>query len=66
MPDGPACPCRCSSGAERIGAVVVGIGFRAGIREIKHLVARTGASVIVTEDGSRDELATDSGRNCGD
>jgi acyl-CoA synthetase len=58
MPDGPRVHA-LFVGAERIGAVVVGIGFRAGIREIKHLVARTGASVMVTEDGRRPELATE-------
>jgi acyl-CoA synthetase len=60
MPDGPGVH-GVFVAAERIGAVVVGIGFRAGIREITHLVTRTGASLIVTEDGSRDELATELG-----
>jgi acyl-CoA synthetase len=60
MPDGPGVHA-AFVGAERIGAVVVGIGFRAGIREIKHLVVKTGASLLVTEKGSRDELTTELG-----
>jgi len=36
-------------GAERAGAVVVGIGARAGEREVAHLVGRTGASLAVTD-----------------
>ncbi len=48
-------------GAERLGAVVVGIGFRAGNREVAHLVAKTGASVIVTDESRRAEMAGMSG-----
>ena len=36
-------------GAERAGAVVVGIGARAGEREVAHLVGRTGALLAVTD-----------------
>jgi acyl-CoA synthetase len=35
-------------GCEKAGAVVVGIGSRAGDREVHHLVTRTGATTIVT------------------
>ena len=35
--------------AERAGVVVVGIGSRAGAREVEHLVARTGAVDLLTE-----------------
>jgi acyl-CoA synthetase len=35
-------------GVERVGAVSVGLGWRAGAQEIEHLVRRTGASVAVT------------------
>jgi acyl-CoA synthetase len=55
MPDGPAVH-GVYVGAERIGAVVVGIGFRAGRREIEHLISKTDASVLVIEEGSRPEL----------
>jgi acyl-CoA synthetase len=35
--------------AERAGVVVVGIGPRAGTREVEHIVARTGAAALLTE-----------------
>jgi len=35
--------------AERAGIVVVGIGPRAGAREVDHIVARTGAAALLTE-----------------
>jgi acyl-CoA synthetase len=54
LPDGPGVHA-VFVGAERIGAVVVGIGFRAGSREIEHLLTKTGASVFVTEEGRRPE-----------
>jgi acyl-CoA synthetase len=57
MPDGPAVHATFV-GAERMGAVVVGIGFRAGVREIDHLVTKTGASAVVTQERSRPELAS--------
>src|SRR5215207_938169 len=34
---------------ERSGVVVVGIGARAGGREVEHLMERTGARALVTE-----------------
>lgn len=56
MPDGPEVHA-AFVGAERIGAVVVGIGFRAGLQEVEHLVAKTEASVLVLEEGRRSDLA---------
>lgn len=47
MPDGPAVHA-CYLGIERAGGVIVGIGPRAGRREVDHLVAVTGASVLLT------------------
>jgi len=55
MPDGPGVHV-AFVGAERVGVVVVGIGFRAGRREIEHLVTTTAASVLVTEDGHRPDV----------
>jgi acyl-CoA synthetase len=57
MPDGPRIHA-AYVGAERAAAVVVGIGFRAGDREVEHLVTTTTASVLVTEDGLRSDLAS--------
>src|SRR5665213_2455505 len=54
MPDGPAVHATFV-GVERIGAVVVGIGFRAGLQEVEHLVAKTEASVLVLEEGRRSD-----------
>jgi len=48
LPDGPEVHA-VFVGAERAGAVVVGIGARAGGREVAHLVGRTGASLAVTD-----------------
>ncbi len=42
---------------ERIGAVVVGIGYRAGRLEIEHLVTKTASSLLVTEEGGRADLS---------
>ncbi|HXQ62196.1 MAG TPA: class I adenylate-forming enzyme family protein [Acidimicrobiales bacterium] len=58
MPDGPGVHA-VYVGAERVGAVVVGIGFRAGLREIGYLVTKTGASLLVTEEGYRTDLAAE-------
>jgi len=58
MPDGPGIHATFV-GAERIGAVVVGIGFRAGRQEVEHLVTKTGASVLVTEEGRREDLVSE-------
>jgi len=48
LPDGPDVHA-VFVGAERAGAVVVGIGARAGERELAHLVGRTGAVLAVTD-----------------
>ena len=47
MPDGPAVHVMYLA-AERAGLVVVGIGPRAGTREVDHLVAATGAASLMT------------------
>ncbi len=47
MPDGPAVHA-VFVGIERAGLVCVGIGARAGDREVAHLLERTGARVLVT------------------
>ena len=54
VPDGPAVHA-CYLGVERAGAVIVGIGPRAGRREVEHLLTVTGASVLLAPP----ELATD-------
>jgi acyl-CoA synthetase len=54
LPDGPGVHAAFVA-VERIGAVVVGIGFRAGSREVEHLLTKTGACVLVTEEGRRPE-----------
>jgi acyl-CoA synthetase len=40
-------------GIEKAGFVGVGIGARAGAREVEHLVSRTGAHTLITEIGPR-------------
>ena len=57
MPDGPGVHAMYV-GAERIGVVVVGIGIRAGIGEIRYMVAKSAASLLVTDEGRGAELAT--------
>ncbi len=47
MPDGPAVHA-VFVGIEKAGLVAVGIGARAGDREVAHLLSLTGASVLVT------------------
>jgi acyl-CoA synthetase len=47
LPDGPGVHV-AFSGCERAGAVTVGIGPRAGAREIEHLLRVTGATTLVT------------------
>jgi len=47
MPDGPAVHA-VFVGIEKAGLVAVGIGARAGDREVAHLLELTGASVLVT------------------
>ena len=56
MPDGPGVH-SVFVASERIGAVVVGIGFRAGTKEVEHLLTTTGASALVTEKGRRADLS---------
>jgi acyl-CoA synthetase len=60
MPDGPGVHA-VFVGAERVGAVAVGIGFRAGQREINQLLRKTRASIVVTEQGRRSDLTDISG-----
>jgi acyl-CoA synthetase len=50
MPDGPAVHA-CYLGVERAGAVIVGIGPRAGRREVEHLLTVTEASVLLAPPG---------------
>ena len=47
LPDGPAVHA-AFVGVERAGCVIVGIGSRAGDREIAHLLSSTGATTLVT------------------
>ena len=47
LPDGPGVHA-AFVGIERAGLVVVGVGHRAGDREIAHLLTLTGATVLVT------------------
>jgi acyl-CoA synthetase len=47
LPDGPVVHA-VLLGAEKAGLTVVGIGARAGERETRHLLAKTGATVLVT------------------
>ena len=48
LPDGPGVH-TAFLGCEKAGVTVVGIGRRAGPREVDHLVARTGARELITE-----------------
>ena len=50
LPDGPAVH-EWFLGVERCGAVIVGIGPRAGTAEVRHLLERSRASLLVTEEG---------------
>ncbi len=47
LPDGPGVHA-AFVGVERAGCVIVGIGSRAGDREIAHLLSSTGATMLVT------------------
>ncbi len=58
VPDGPTVHA-VFVGAERAGQTVVGIGARAGRREIEHLVRRTGATRILTLGEHRGEDQAD-------
>lgn len=42
---------------ERVGATIVGMGAKAGQREQRHLLDRTGASTLLTRAGAEAELA---------
>ncbi len=53
LPDGPAVHAALL-GIERAGMVAVGIGARAGVAEIAHLLRRTGATIILAHDRMRD------------
>ena len=53
LPDGPAVHA-CYVGVERAGAVVVGIGPRAGRREVEHLLRLTGASLLLRSSDADD------------
>ncbi len=44
-------------GAQRAGVVAVGIGVRAGVAEIAHLLRRTGSKVLVTCDVHRERAS---------
>jgi len=50
LPDGPGLHA-AFLGCEKAGVVVVGIGARAGRREVDHLLTRTGARELVTSSG---------------
>ena len=64
LPDGPAVHA-AFAGIERAGLVAVGIGARAGVQEVAHLIRRTGADMLIshlelrgrTLDALLDELA---------
>lgn len=53
LPDGPAVHA-AFVGIERAGLVAVGIGARAGVAEIAHLLTRTGATMLLTHRTLRD------------
>ncbi len=58
LPDGPAVHAALV-GVEKAGLVAVGIGARAGDREIAHLLTRTSARALVTHEVQRGRSATD-------
>ncbi len=58
LPDGPAVHAALL-GVERAGMVAVGIGARAGIAEIAHLLKRTGAGLLIAHDRMRDQSIAD-------
>jgi acyl-CoA synthetase len=53
LPDGPAVHAALL-GVERAGMVSIGIGARAGVAEIVHLLGRTGATLIIAHEQMRD------------
>ena len=58
LPDGPAVHAALV-GVEKAGLVAVGIGARAGDREISHLLTRTAAKALVTHENQRGRSAAD-------
>lgn len=58
LPDGPAVHAALL-GVERAGMVAVGIGARAGVAEVAHLLKRTGATLIIAHETMRDGSLTD-------
>lgn len=54
LPDGPGVH-TAFLGAEKAGVVVVGIGPRAGMAELRHLLSVTGAKALLSEASYRDE-----------
>ncbi|MGC6330807.1 class I adenylate-forming enzyme family protein [Rhizorhabdus sp. FW153] len=58
LPDGPAVHAALL-GVERAGMVAVGIGARAGVAEIAHLLKRTGAGLLIAHDRMRDQSIAD-------
>lgn len=58
LPDGPAVHAALL-GVERAGMVAVGIGARAGIAEIAHLLKRTGAGLLIAHDRMRGQSIAD-------
>jgi len=53
LPDGPAVHAALL-GVERAGMVAVGIGARAGVAEIAHLLNRTGATLLIAHEATRE------------
>ncbi|SFS10795.1 class I adenylate-forming enzyme family protein [Sphingomonas jatrophae] len=53
LPDGPAVHAALL-GVERAGTVAVGIGARAGLAEIAHLLKRTGATLLIAHERMRE------------
>lgn len=58
LPDGPAWHVTAVA-AEKAGLVLVGVGARAGRRELRHLLERTGARALVTLGEHRGEPSAD-------
>lgn len=58
LPDGPAVHAALL-GVERAGMVAVGIGARAGVAEISHLLKRTGATLLIAHETMRDRSLAD-------
>jgi acyl-CoA synthetase len=58
LPDGPTVHATFLA-AEKAGLVVVGIGHRAGDREMRHLLGLTGAQALITHPTHRDRPASE-------